>query len=105
MVRLYVGYLRQKIEVDPSSPKLIETTRGFLINELFGHVLLDGFVPNSVHDLEAATGLKGRCNRWSGSYRRIKSEGRIPRQPIRLAAAYHVCKAIPKDFLDAGLAK
>ncbi len=28
-VRLYVRYLRQKIEEDPSSPKLIETVRGF----------------------------------------------------------------------------
>ena len=29
VVRLYVGYLRRKIELDPSSPKLIETSRGF----------------------------------------------------------------------------
>ena len=29
VVRLYVGYLRRKIELDPGSPKLIETSRGF----------------------------------------------------------------------------
>lgn len=29
IVRLYINYLRQKIEVDPSKPKLIETVRGF----------------------------------------------------------------------------
>ena len=29
VVRLYAGYLRRKIELDPSSPKLIETSRGF----------------------------------------------------------------------------
>ena len=29
VVRLYVGYLRRKIEADPSKPKLIETVRGF----------------------------------------------------------------------------
>ena len=29
VVRLYVGYLRRKIEVDPTKPALIETVRGF----------------------------------------------------------------------------
>jgi len=29
VVRLYVGYLRRKIEVDPGKPELIETVRGF----------------------------------------------------------------------------
>ena len=29
VVRLYVGYLRRKIERDPSRPNLIETVRGF----------------------------------------------------------------------------
>ena len=29
VVRLYVGYLRRKIEVDPGNPELIETVRGF----------------------------------------------------------------------------
>ena len=29
IVRLYINYLRQKIEVEPSKPKLIETVRGF----------------------------------------------------------------------------
>ena len=29
VVRLYVGYLRRKIERDPSVPKLLETVRGF----------------------------------------------------------------------------
>ena len=29
IVRLYINYLRQKIEVDPRKPKLIETVRGF----------------------------------------------------------------------------
>ena len=29
VVRLYVGYLRRKIELDPSNPKLIETSRAF----------------------------------------------------------------------------
>lgn len=29
VVRLYIGYLRRKIEVDQSHPKLIETVRGF----------------------------------------------------------------------------
>jgi Transcriptional regulatory protein, C terminal len=28
-VKLYIGYLRRKIEVDPSKPELIETVRGF----------------------------------------------------------------------------
>jgi two-component system KDP operon response regulator KdpE len=29
VVRVYIGYLRRKIEVDPKNPKLIETVRGF----------------------------------------------------------------------------
>lgn len=29
VVRLYIGYLRRRIEREPSSPKLIETVRGF----------------------------------------------------------------------------
>lgn len=29
VVRLYVGYLRRKVEDDPKNPKLIETVRGF----------------------------------------------------------------------------
>ena len=29
IVRLYINYLRQKIEIEPSKPKLIETVRGF----------------------------------------------------------------------------
>jgi len=29
VVRLYVGYLRKKIEVDPAKPELVETVRGF----------------------------------------------------------------------------
>ena len=29
VVRLYVGYLRRKIEVDPGKPELVETVRGF----------------------------------------------------------------------------
>lgn len=29
IVRLYINYLRRKIEVEPSKPKLIETVRGF----------------------------------------------------------------------------
>ena len=29
VVRLYVGYLRRKIEQESSKPKLIETSRGF----------------------------------------------------------------------------
>ena len=29
VVRLYVGYLRRKIELDPRNPKLIGTSRGF----------------------------------------------------------------------------
>ena len=29
VVRLYIGYLRRKIERDSSNPKLIETSRGF----------------------------------------------------------------------------
>ena len=29
VVRLYLGYLRRKIELDPVSPKLIENSRGF----------------------------------------------------------------------------
>lgn len=29
IVRLYINYLRQKIEVDPGKPKLVETVRGF----------------------------------------------------------------------------
>ena len=29
VVRLYIGYLRRKIERNPGTPKLIETVRGF----------------------------------------------------------------------------
>ena len=29
VVRVYIGYLRRKIELDPSKPKLIETVRSF----------------------------------------------------------------------------
>ena len=29
VVRIYVGYLRKKVEADPKNPKLIETVRGF----------------------------------------------------------------------------
>ena len=29
VVRLYVGYLRRKIEVEPGKPELVETVRGF----------------------------------------------------------------------------
>ena len=29
VVRVYIGYLRRKIELDPGKPKLIETVRGF----------------------------------------------------------------------------
>ena len=29
VVRLYVGYLRRKIEIDPGKPQLVETVRGF----------------------------------------------------------------------------
>jgi two-component system phosphate regulon response regulator PhoB len=28
-VKLYIGYLRKKIEEEPRTPKLIETVRGF----------------------------------------------------------------------------
>jgi two-component system alkaline phosphatase synthesis response regulator PhoP len=29
VVRVYIGYVRRKIERDPKNPKLIETVRGF----------------------------------------------------------------------------
>tara|TARA_B100000315_G_scaffold67609_1_gene61469 strand:+ start:1195 stop:1542 length:348 start_codon:yes stop_codon:yes gene_type:complete len=29
VVRVYIGYLRRKIELDPKQPRLIETVRGF----------------------------------------------------------------------------
>jgi DNA-binding response OmpR family regulator len=28
-VKIYIGYLRKKIEEDPGSPRLVETVRGF----------------------------------------------------------------------------
>jgi len=28
-VKLYIGYLRKKIESDPAAPELIQTVRGF----------------------------------------------------------------------------